>query len=203
MRNFTQPGDVLSLTAPDGGVVAGVGYLIGKIFVVAAIAADATEKFEGQVNGVFDLPKPGTQEWTEGAAVYWDDTAKKATTVATANSLIGVAAAAAGNPSATGLVRLNGGGIGAGDSVSTAELEDGSVTLEKAAVFVSIETTATGSEQSIAHGLGVVPSAVLVVPTELAADLGSGYDAAEGTHTSTDVLVTVTADAKFKILAWA
>ena len=55
---------------------------------------------------MFELTKIGAQAWTVGALVYWDDTNKRCTTVATANLLIGVAAAAvAGNT--TGRVRLN------------------------------------------------------------------------------------------------
>jgi len=40
--------------------------------------------------------------------IYWDDAAKNATTTVGTNKLIGVATAAAANPSATGRVRLNG-----------------------------------------------------------------------------------------------
>ena len=58
---------------------------------------------------MFELTKIGSQAWTVGALVYWDDTNKRCTTVATANLLIGVAAAAvAGSPGNTiGRVRLN------------------------------------------------------------------------------------------------
>lgn len=89
------------------------------------------------------------------------------------------------------------------DSAGAFTIGAGKVTKAKAAVFVSAETTGTGSAQNVAHGLGAVPSAVLVAPTELAADLAAGYDCAEGTHTSTNVVVTVTSGAKFKVLAWA
>jgi predicted RecA/RadA family phage recombinase len=40
--------------------------------------------------------------------IYWDDTAKNFTTVSTSNKIVGVAVAAASNPSSTGIVRLNG-----------------------------------------------------------------------------------------------
>lgn len=200
MRNFVQPGDVLTLTAPSGGVVSGSGYKIGNIFAVAAADAAQTEEFEGQVTGTFDLPKTSAQAWTEGALVYWDETPGEATTVATGNLLIGIAAAIAANPSATGRVRLNG-AAGVGGTISTTELEDGSVTLAKMAMFISTEQTGTGSAQNIAHGLGVAPSKVLVSPTELVADLAAGYDVAQGSHTTTNVVVTVTSGAKFQVLA--
>lgn len=92
-------------------------------------------------------------------------------------------------------------------SVTTAKLAAGAVTLAKAKASVSAQQTATGAAQNVAHGLAVVPAAVLVVPV-------AGHDGAggagvempvitEGAHTSTNVVVTVTAGAKFKVLAWA
>jgi predicted RecA/RadA family phage recombinase len=56
------------------------------------------------------LTKAGSQAWTVGALVYWDDTNKRCTTVATGNLLIGAAIAAVDNAagSTTGRVRLNG-----------------------------------------------------------------------------------------------
>lgn len=105
--NFVQPGQVLTLTAPAGGVTSGSGYLIGSMFVVALHDAGAGTPFEGQLTGVWSLPKTSAQAWTEGAAIYWDGS--KATTAegSGSNTLIGHAAAAAANPSATGLVRLS------------------------------------------------------------------------------------------------
>jgi hypothetical protein len=66
-------------------------------------------------------------------------------------------------------------------------------------IFVSAIETGTGSSQSIAHGLGVVPSAVVVSFT------GSTTSQAvtEGTHTTTNVVVTVTSAATFKVTAYA
>lgn len=107
-RNFIQPGDVLTLTAPSGGVVAGTAYLIGTLLVVAQNTVAETLPFEGKTTGVFEYAKVSAQAWTEGAKVYWDNTAKNFTTTASGNSLAGVAVAVAANPSATGLVRLDG-----------------------------------------------------------------------------------------------
>jgi hypothetical protein len=68
-------------------------------------------------------------------------------------------------------------------------------------IWTSAETTGTGSAQNVAHTLGVAPRFVLVSPTELVADLAAGYDCAEGSHTSSNIVLTVTSGAKFKILA--
>jgi hypothetical protein len=71
-------------------------------------------------------------------------------------------------------------------------------------VFSSAEQTGTGSSQNVAHGLGVTPTHVMVVPTELPdAAAETGFDIAEGAHTSTNVVVTVTNTVKFKVLAIA
>lgn len=110
---FVQPGDCITLTAPTGGVVAGLAYLIGNLLVVALATVAQTLPFVGCAEGVHSVVKAGTQAWTEGAIVYWDNTAKNFTTVATANYRAGVAVAAvgAGAGETTGLVRLNGIGV--------------------------------------------------------------------------------------------
>ena len=91
-------------------------------------------------------------------------------------------------------------------AVDASKLAAGAVTMAKAKVFFSAEVTATGSAQNVAHGLAVVPAGVLVVPTKGhngAGAAGAEFpDSAEGTHTSTNVVVTVEAGAKFKVMAW-
>lgn len=96
MKNFVQPGDVISVTAP-ANVSAGAGVLVGSIFGVAVNAALSGAPVEIATRGVFDLTKAGSQAWTVGQRVYWDDTAKNCTTTAGTNKLIGVAAAAVGS----------------------------------------------------------------------------------------------------------
>jgi predicted RecA/RadA family phage recombinase len=108
MKTYVQPGEVLTYTAPAGGVVSGTLYLIGALVVVATVDAAATEKFAAFVGpGVVMAPK-ATGAWTEGAKLYWDNTAKNVTTVLTANTLIGVAAQAQASGDTTGAVRLDG-----------------------------------------------------------------------------------------------
>jgi predicted RecA/RadA family phage recombinase len=107
MKNYVQKGETLSLTAPYA-VASGAGFKVGSIFAVASGPADSGAAVEGATVGVFDLVKVSAQAWTVGAAIYWDDTAKLCDTTASGNTKIGVAVAAADNPSATGRVRLNG-----------------------------------------------------------------------------------------------
>lgn len=106
MKNYIQKGDILTLIAPYARS-SGQGALIGSIFGIATndVASGASGEFI--VEGVVELAKNSAEGWTQGELVYWDDTNKVCTATSTSNKLIGVAVAAAANPSATGIVRLN------------------------------------------------------------------------------------------------
>lgn len=126
MKNYVQPADVLTLIAPTGGVVSGVGVVIGEIFAVATANADATKEFEGQITGVVQLAKTSAQAWAVGDAIYFDRTNKRADNTPVGPK-IGVATEVAANPSGVGRVRLDavsqasGGGAGGGGSAVVAE----------------------------------------------------------------------------------
>lgn len=93
MKNFVQDGDVLTLEAPAGGVVSGVGYLIGGLFVVATISAAEGELFTGRRRGVVELvgaTHANAQAASAGDAAYWDNAAKKITKTAAGNTIVGV-----------------------------------------------------------------------------------------------------------------
>ena len=109
MRNFVQPGNTITLTAPYA-VASGDGLLVGSIFGVAAGSAASGDPVEAALVGVFDLKKTASQAWTVGDKVYWDNTAKEATKTTTSNTLIGVATevVAGGAGDVVGRVRLNG-----------------------------------------------------------------------------------------------
>jgi predicted RecA/RadA family phage recombinase len=79
MRNYNGTADVVTLTAPAGGVVGGTGYVIGATFVVPVASAAAGVQFAGQRTGLIVLPKAtgaGT-DIAEGARLWWDNTAKR------------------------------------------------------------------------------------------------------------------------------
>lgn len=108
MKNFVQSGDVLTLIAP-ANVLGGALVVVGMICGVAQHDALAGAPVEVRVQGVYALNKVSAQAWTAGAAIYVVPASGLATTATTAgNILIGVAVAAAANPTSTGLVRLNG-----------------------------------------------------------------------------------------------
>lgn len=108
MKNYIQDGKSMTVPAPTGGSVSGVGVLAGTLFGIASTTEAAGDDVSICTEGVFDHAKTSAQAWTLGAAIYWDDTNKVMTTTASSNTLVGKAAAVAANPSATGRVRLNG-----------------------------------------------------------------------------------------------
>lgn len=113
MINFVQPGKTLTLTAPGGGVLSGRLYQIGSLVVVATVTAEAGDLFAALVGpAVITHAKPGSEAWTEGVKLYWDDSEGLVTTDddTAANPLIGVAVAAVGSGAdeTTGTVRLDG-----------------------------------------------------------------------------------------------
>lgn len=107
MKNFVQPGDMITVAAPYD-VASGAGCLVGNLFGIAATTAVSGADVEIKTSGVFDIAKTSAQAWAVGDLIYWDNSGKVATTVATGNKLIGVATAVAANPTATGGMRLNG-----------------------------------------------------------------------------------------------
>lgn len=109
MKNFIQPGNTITLIAP-ATVTSGSGVLVGAIFGIAAHDTASGDALEAVTTGVFDLNKIGSQAWAPGDRIYWDNTNKRVTKVATDNTLIGVALSTVGSGSdeTTGRVRLNG-----------------------------------------------------------------------------------------------
>jgi predicted RecA/RadA family phage recombinase len=94
MRNFIQPGDSITLTAPYA-VSSGQGVLVGAIFGIAAYDAALGGTVEVQTEGVFDITKEPSLAITAGARVFWDGTNRRITTTATGNYHVGIATLAA------------------------------------------------------------------------------------------------------------
>lgn len=106
MKNYIEAGDTLTVPAPSGGVVSGDIVIIGTLIGIATTTAAVGVNVAVKISGVFELAKVSAQAWTIGAPIYWDGTAKLATTVSSANTAIGYATEVAANPSAVGRVRL-------------------------------------------------------------------------------------------------
>jgi len=101
-RNFVQPGETVTLTAPrdtKSGEIVSVGAFTG----VAAFDAAQGQEVEVVLGGVFELPKaPGAL--AQGALVFWDGTH----VVGEGELLLGAVITAAGASATTARVRLNG-----------------------------------------------------------------------------------------------
>ena len=108
MKTFIQPGNIITITAPTGGVSSGDGVLIGSLFGVATFDAAEGESLEIQVTGVMSLPKLSTDTVAVGDPLYWDTTNGHLTVTATDNVLVGVAVSTAGSGATTVEIRLNG-----------------------------------------------------------------------------------------------
>ena len=105
MRNYLQPGDVLSLIAPSD-VKSGSIVTIGALTGVAAADAAKDGIVEVALTGVFELPKAAAAV-AAGDLAFWDG-AKVVATGGDGDLLIGAVVAAAGADAATCRVRLNG-----------------------------------------------------------------------------------------------
>lgn len=66
--------------------------------------------------------------------------------------------------------------------------------------FKSAQITGDGSAQSTAHGLGRVPDTVFVYLAQK--DTTTAFDLVEGAHDATNIIVTVAATAKYRIIAY-
>jgi len=106
-NNYKQTGKHLTFLLA-ATVVSGTPFLMGTKLAVPLQSGVSGDTIEVAVEGVWNLPKAGSQAWAQGAAIYWDDTAKNCTTTATSNTLIGYAAAPALSADTKGDVKLNG-----------------------------------------------------------------------------------------------
>lgn len=105
-KNFVQPGEVLTFTAPYA-VSSGSGFKAGLAFAVAMTDAASGSQVEGQRRGVWDLTKNTGEAWTAFATkLYWDDTNRRVTSTAGSNIAIGLAGANAASADAVGRVVL-------------------------------------------------------------------------------------------------
>lgn len=119
MDNFVSDGKVITLTVPVGGVTVGVPKAIGGLVVVptnTVAYVAGTEYFEGAAEGVFDVPKIGSQAWAEGDVIFWDEGNDRATKSGAGNQKMGICVQAVGSGASatTGRVRLDGVGNEAG-----------------------------------------------------------------------------------------
>lgn len=101
MRNFVQAGDELDLD-PGATVASGTGHLFGAgLFGVAAVDAVSGTASAFVLRGVVEIAKTSALAISVGDRVFWDATNSVVNKTSTAQQQVGVAVAAAANPSAT------------------------------------------------------------------------------------------------------
>jgi predicted RecA/RadA family phage recombinase len=102
MKNYVQEGRTVTVAAP-ADVASGALVVVGAIIGVAAFDALQDADVEITTQGVFELPKVGTDVIGQGDKLYWDAAQSKLTKTAGAGSkpLVGYATEAAGNGIAT------------------------------------------------------------------------------------------------------
>lgn len=101
MITFIKDGDILTLT-PAAAVASGVGYLFGAgLFGVAINSVVISTPGEFLTEGVVTIGKTSALAISVGDRLFWDATNSVVNKTATAQQCVGVAVAAAANPSAT------------------------------------------------------------------------------------------------------
>jgi predicted RecA/RadA family phage recombinase len=174
MINYVQRGETLDVIAPYA-VTSGAGVRVGNKFGVAAVTAASGASLAIAVVGVFDLAKDAST-FTDGSAVFWDNTNLVATSALGAgNILIGVAnlnkpdgtVAPGGSTSdPTVRVRLNGSftdGIGFLASVSLT-----------AAQVIAMNATPVSVLAAPAAGMAIVVDSILFEMTTTSTQFTGG-----------------------------
>ena len=88
---YVQPGKDIDYT-PTSAVPAGAIVIQGGLVGVAKTDIPANTLGALSIEGLFDVKKATTVAITAGAKVYWNTTSGHATTVASGNTLLGLAA---------------------------------------------------------------------------------------------------------------
>lgn len=97
--NFTQRGDVVTVTAPAGGLSSGDPVQIGEgLFGIATHDAAAGAECEIARFGVFTIPSDNALTFAVGDRVYWDATNGEVDKTAASQLRVGVSMTAAATP---------------------------------------------------------------------------------------------------------
>ncbi len=184
------------------GVKSNDPVIIGSLMGVALADRDASGNAPVDLFGVYNLSVKGVNDAgnvgvSAGDAIYYVDTDTPKLSKKASGFHFGYALDAVSSGATTTIRVL----VCRAQAVPGASQMAASVLRSK--LFISTEQTGTGSAQNIAHGLGVVPTYVFAAPTDTSPTTAGVYTVTEGSHTSTNVVVTVTSGKKFKVLAIA
>lgn len=107
-RTFIQPGDVIEIAAPTGGVTAGSVYVVAGFVGIAQTTEVATTLTNFYITGVHTLTKVTAETWVAGDAAFYDFANSKVSNDSSLGLPMGTITAAATSSDTTGTVRLNG-----------------------------------------------------------------------------------------------
>ncbi|MGE0715643.1 MAG: DUF2190 family protein [Alphaproteobacteria bacterium] len=93
-KNYVQPGDVVTLTAPRT-ITPGKVVKVGQIIGVAVNGGTSGQACQVALGGVWTIDKATGVPFAQGAAIQWDDSAHAAKAATTGNTYLGVAIVAA------------------------------------------------------------------------------------------------------------
>lgn len=196
MTNKThERGEKLRLTV-GSGVKSGDPVMIGGLPFVATTdyaALDGKASLDGV--GGFLLSVKGANDGGNHAIAIGD-----AIYFVTGDTPV-LSAKASGRLFGFALAVVNSGATTSIEVLLAAPSEFGSGSEQLMPVFQSAELTGTGSAQNSAHGLGVVPRIVAVIPTDTSVSTAGVFVVTYGTHTTTNAVVTVTSGKKFMVIA--
>lgn len=106
MINYVQEGKTLTLT-PNANVAAGAGYLFGTaLFGVATSNVISGAAGEFITQGVVEIAKTSALAISVGDVLYWNAASSVVNKTTTGQRAVGVAVAAAANPSDTVLMKI-------------------------------------------------------------------------------------------------
>lgn len=120
-QNFVDTGQDFRYTLQSGetALKSGSFVLVGaRVGVISFLSRNGNTVFTNQASaagdiaivkleGTYACPKASGQAWTQGAALYWDNTAKNFTTTVGTNTPAGEAESAAQSGDTVGVVRLD------------------------------------------------------------------------------------------------
>lgn len=104
MKNFIQPSDTIDAVI-GATITSGQAFLVGTMLVVAQVAGVSGDTISAKTDGVYSIPK-AVGAISQGAVVYWDDTAKNVTTTSSGNTKCGYAFNAALSADTTANIML-------------------------------------------------------------------------------------------------
>lgn len=105
-QNYIQPGNMLEVIAPTGGLKSQAIVVVGLLVGVALGDAAEGETCEVAMEGVWEVAKTTGAAWVQGDKLYFDPTAKSFTKTSTDNKVAGYASEAAVSAAATGKILL-------------------------------------------------------------------------------------------------